>query len=283
MKKWFYWIGLPIVFIALVGSTFLLKKTYASSFVVARETERVKDGYRAMTMHQPEAYDLGILRTENAIDEEAYGTIIHSDAFLQGLLDMNVRTIDGSWEGRYEDYCLRESKPQKKEAEHIEDQRIHWKNRGQEAIKKSLSKAIKAELDYETRLVTITCTDHDPLVATTIAENVEEQLKKYIEAYQQGKMEEALAQLSAATAQAKAEWEQDRTKEKEAIYTSFARQEVVYKAQMIYSPAFAVVAAPSFSYQKVAPSRWKMPLVLTLLLGIGVWCWDNRKKLAKYI
>ncbi len=283
MKKWFYWIGLPIVFVALVASTFLLEKTYQSSFVVARESEQAVEHNRVMTLNHPENYDLGFIRTDNMLEANTYSAIIGSDKFLQGLLDMHVRTLDGSWEGSYEDYCLKDSQQKEEQETIVDGAHILWKNKTQEAIKKGLGKSIDVKMDYETRLVTISCTANDPLVATIIAENVKEHLRAYIEAYQQEKMGKTLAQLSRMTADAKAEWEQDKSAEKEAIYKSFARQEVVYKAQMVYSPAFAVVAAPSFSYQKVAPSRWKMPLVLTLLLGIGVWCWDNRKKLAKYI
>jgi len=285
MKKLFYWVGLPALFVMLVASTFLIDKTYESTFVIARETERVRDGYRAMTMHQPESYDLGILRTENAMNENSYGKILQSDPVLQALINTQVRTLDGEFEGSYADYCIKDCKKKttKKVMKIVDDSLVRWKSIEQEAIKKKMAKSIKATVDYETRYVTVKCTANDPLVATMIAEAVKVELLYYIESYQQDKMHMALEQLSASTAQAKKEWEAEPSKEKEAIWKSFERQEVIYKAQMQYVPAFAVLAEPSFSYTKVAPSRWKMPLIITLLIGIGIWGWDNRKKLMKYV
>jgi len=285
MNKLFYWVGLPVCFVVLVGSTFLMKKTYESTFVVAHETEEVNDEYRSMTMHQPENFDLGIMRTENAMDEHAYSKILLSDPVLKTLMNTQVRTLDGGFEGSYLDYCLKDNTGKKpaKAIKMVDDSLICWKSPEQEAIKKQLSKAIKVTMDYESRFVTIKCRANDPLVATMLAQAAKVELLYYIESYQQDKMRIALTQLSATVDQAKAVWEANPNSENETIYKSFARQEIIYKAQMQFVPSFAVLAEPSFSFSKVSPSRWKMPLAVTLLLGIGFWCWENKKKLKEWI
>lgn len=282
MNKKFYWIGLPICFICLVGITYLIPKTYESSFVVAKESERARDGDRSLSLHKPDQYELGFLRTENAIDAYAYDAIIHSDAFLFDLLDMHVRTLDGCFEGSYADYYAKDKQTQTSKHQIVDDEHIRWKTIQQENIKTHLSKSIKVDMDHETNFVTIRCIAYDPLVAVMMSEAVEEHLRAHIETYQQEKMQQTLAQLSASTTQAKADYEQDPTPEKEAIYKSFARQEVIYKAQMNYSPAFVVLANPSFSYRKAGPSRWKMPFTITLILGLVIYGWKKRREIVAF-
>ena len=283
MNKKFYWIGLPVCFIVLAGSTYLIPRTYESTFTIAQETEQAVEHNRVMTLNHPENYDLGMVRTDNMLGAQAYEKIIQSDAFLRSLLDVNVCTLDGSFEGSYTDYYLKANDKKYKKIQTIENDHIHWKTIQQEQIKIALAKSIQITYDYETEFVTISCTAHDPLVATMMAESIKERLRAHIEAYQQTKMEHTLAQLSAATAQAEADYQQKPTPEKEAIYKSFARQEVVYKAQMVDSPAFAVLSAPSFSYRKVAPNRWKVPFLVTLLLGLGMLGWEHKKEVIRYL
>lgn len=284
MNKLIYWIGLPICFVILCGTSFLLPKTYQSVFVIAQEREDAPRGYQSLTLHDPAQYDLGILRSLNEIEMEAYSTIISSDAFLSGLLDMPVRTLDGSFDGSYSDYCLlnKISKDSKKPTVRAKNEYVHWSSTQQEQIKSKLFKSIKVEVNHAAELVTITCKAHDPLVATMIANHVLEHLRSQIEKNQLDKKQQILNQLSAVTAQAKADYEQDPTKEKEAIYKSFAKQEVVYKAQMSYSSAFVVLAEPSFSYKKEGPSHVKIPMLLTLLIGLCVCAVDKRREIVAF-
>lgn len=284
MNKLIYWIGLPICFVILCGISFLLPKTYQSVFVIAQEREDAPRGYQSLTLHDPAQYDLGILRSLNELGKEAYSTIISSDAFLAGLLDMPIRTLDGSFDGSYSDYCLlnKISKDSKMPTVRAKNEYVHWSSTQQEQIKSKLFKSIKVEVDHAAELVTITCKAHDPLVATMMANHVQNHLRSQIEKNQLDKKQQILNQLSAVTAQAKADYEQDPTKEKEAIYKSFAKQEVVYKAQMSYSSAFVVLAEPSFSYKKEGPSHVKIPMLLTLLIGLCVCAVDKRREIVAF-
>jgi len=282
MKKLFYFIGLPLCFVVLVASTFLIKKTYESKFVIAVETQLSVEQNRVMTLNKPENYDLGVIRTDNILDRYTYQEIIRSDNFVRALLSTNVRTLKGDWDGTYYAYCTEYMQKDPKEAEKVYEG-MPWTSVEEEAVAKALKKSINVEVDYESRLVTITCKTNDPLVSTMLATGIKEHLEAYIADYEQEKMAVALNQLHALTEAAKAEWENEKTPEKEQIYKSFARQEIVYQAQMMYVPAFSIVSEPSFSYLKVAPSRWKMPLLITLLLGIGFWCWDNKKMVKQYL
>ena len=67
------------------------------------------------------------------------------------------------------------------------------------------------------------------------------------------------------------------------IVESFKRQQVVLQGQIVHHPAFTTLTEPSFQYRKAAPSRWKMPLVLTLILGICLLAWVNRKEIIRFL
>lgn len=282
MNKLIYWVGLPAVFVVLAGATFLIPKTYESHFVVAVESQLAIEQNRVMTLNRPENYDLGVIRTDNMMSRYCYKEIIHSDVFIRQLLDMPVKTVDGSFEGSYMAFLHRKDKAAKANKEKT-DSTLQWISLSQENAARTLRGAIDVKVDYESRLITISCQSEDPLVSNMMARNVQKELAVYIRHYELEKMELTLTQLQQLTAQAKAAWEKEPTGEKEQIYKSFERQQVVYQAQMMNVPAFTTLAAPSFSYRKVAPSRWKIPMALTLLIGLSVWGWENRKKLAKFV
>lgn len=279
-----YWVGLPVVFVVLAGATFLIPKTYESHFTLAVESEQAVEHNRVMTLHRPENYDLGVIRTDNVMSNYAYKEIVRSDDFIRGLIEMDVRTMQGDWEGTYYDYCTKYKKREIRSGKPVaKHEGMPWVSEEEETVARELRNSIKVEVDYETELVTITCSSKDPLVSTMMAMSVREHLQEWIANYEQAKMEVALSQLHGLTETARKEWEEDGSKEKEEIYKSFQRQEVVYKAQMMYVPAFTMVSEPSFSYRKVAPSRWKWPLVITVLIGGCIWGWENREKLIELI
>jgi len=283
MKNLFYWVGLPVLFIMLAAATFLIPKTYESKFVIIRETQLAIEHNRVMTLNRPENYDLGVLRTDNVFNRYAYEKIIYSDAFIRALLEMPVKTVDGSFEGSCFIYLNRKNANKKISKPEIVDTTLPWISKSQEAAGRTLRGMIDVKLDFESQQVTIRCTSEDPLVSTQLAQNIQHELAVFVRQYELDKMEMTLSQLHELTQQAKAEWEKDPSNEKEQIYKSFARQEVVYKAQMMNVPAFSTLSEPSFSYRKVAPSRWKLPFIITVLVGAGVWGWRNRKRLVQYI
>lgn len=284
MNKLFYWIGLPICFMILCGTSYLIPNTYQSVFVIAQENENIPRMYQIPSVHGSDPYNLGFLRSGSEIDRDTYSAIISSDAFLVNLLDMPVRTLDGSFDGTYSDYCLQHKKTRqsKEPIKIVQDEYVPWTTIQQEKIKNKLLKSIEVKVDNISGLVSITCRANDPLVAVMIANHVQGHLRKHIEANQQKKKQQVLTQLSAIAAQAKADYTQDPTKEKEDIYKSFAKQEVTYKGQMAYSPAFVVVSEPSFSYKKEGPSHVKIPLLITLIIGVCVYAFDKRREIVAF-
>jgi len=122
----------------------------------------------------------------------------------------------------------------------------------------------------------------DPLVATMMAEAVHKALIEYIEDSQREKMQQALDQLSELAAEAKSAYMENPSRENETIYLSFARQQVIYKSQMLFTPSIVTIAEPNFSYYKAGPSRIKVPLGITLLIGLILWAWDKRREIVAF-
>ncbi len=296
-KKWCFLLCMMGLFVLLVAGTFLFPKTYKSTFVIMTEPNTPMESNRVMTFNHPENYDLGITQTRNMLDANAYKEIVCSEQFLRPLLTMHVRTVDGQFDGTYSDYCLHymgqpigskiirrilESKNNITSTPSSQISALPW-TKEEENVKNSLIKAINAEMDYETWFVTITCSSQDPLVSTMMATEIKRALLSYAESYQRQKMQVGLTQLITLTEQAKVDYEQNKTAEKEAIYKSFQRQKVVFEAQMNFYPAFTILSEPTFSYRKTSPSRWKMPLILTILIGLSIVGWEHKKEIKKYI
>lgn len=278
-KRLFY-ISLPLCFALLTLVMFFVPKHYTSSFTISRETEKATEDHRALTLNMPSAYDLGIARTDNAVGPNGYLNILQSDAFLYHLLLQPVSTLDGQWQGTLGAYLHRN----KKEALDISyDATTQWYS--QQAVRyiHVLRKSIEAKINHETLYVTISCTMDDPRVATQVARLVDESLLATIDRYEQEKMQGILHQIQQRTQEAEAAYlkaKQENSDEQETlleIANSFARQQVIYEAQMMHHPAYMTLSEPTVNYRPSGPSLWQIPLVATLLLALCLLIWVERK------
>lgn len=279
-------IALPVCFCAGVGIMSLVPKYYTSTFIIARESEQAVEVNRAITLNQPGEYDLGLARTDNAVHEGGYDVILRSDAFLYDLLGREVSTMDGKWHGTLGEYLNRD----RKDELHLEYDSVRgWYSRQAVETIKTLRGAIKSHMDFETHIVTVTCTANDPLIATQIARMLNESLLRTVDQYEQDKMGGVLAQIKARAEEAETAYEQAKAQgaaNQESlgeIARSFSRQQVVYEAQMIHHPAYFTLQEPTVTYRKAGPSRWMLPLLLTLLLGAGIVGWEKRDQIILFI
>lgn len=276
-------IALPICFCVGVGIMCLIPKYYTSSFVIARESEEAVETNRAITLNQPNEYDLGIARTDNAITVNGYAEILKSDAFLYALLGEEVSTLDKTWHGTLGAFLNHDKK-----VDISYDSISGWYSKDAVETMRTLRKSIQSKIDYETRFVTVSCTANDPMVATQLARLVNKALLTKIDQYEHDKMADVLSQLQARTSEAEKAFEAARAQgalNQETlgeIAHSFGRQQVVYEAQMIHHPAYLTLLEPSVEYRKAGPSRWQLPLLLTLLLGAGMIGWNKREILKQY-
>lgn len=278
-------IVLPLCFCAGAAIMSLLPKYYTSSFVITQEKEQTMEVNRVFALNKPSEYDLGIVPTEHAFTIEGYGTLLKSDAFLYALLGQEYSTLNGDWQGTLGAYLNRSSKKPLA----IEYDNVHgWYSEQAVATIKALRKSIESKVDYETDFMTISCTANDPLVATQLARNVNKALLEAVDQYEHQKMASILAQLKERAQEAELAYEQAKQQGNPnqetlgEIARSLSRQRVVYEAQMIHQPAYTTLQEPTVQYRKAGPSCWKLPLILTLLIGIGMVGWEKRAEITQY-
>lgn len=301
-RKWFY-ICLPVCLVVCVLLTYTTPKFYESRFIVAGETQQAVEVNRAITLNQPANYDLGVARTDNMIKAETYSKLLQSDTLIYACLQEEVSTLDGKYSGtvgHYLTYYFRNNLKgkitrlllEKKNSDKtigIDPLTGVYTPTAVEMIDK-LRGLITCEIDWETKLVTVSCTAQDPKVAMQIARAVCKHMYTTIDEYELQKMQGVLAQLTAQADQAEKEWmqakEDNRMSEVETLKNvagSFRRQQVVYEAQMIHHPAFVVVSEPSFEYRKAGPSRVVGPVIFTFFFGLLMLMWIGRKEIIAYI
>lgn len=293
-------ISLPVCFATLVVLVSFMPKMYKSTFVIAPETEQAVEVNRAITLNQPANYDLGIARTDNAIKPYGYSDVLKSDAFLYELLACEVSTLDGSFSGKVGDYLTFHQKQAfwwawinnifGSEPQPIDYATPHeWYTRQEVDLINGLRKSITVKMDYESKFVTISCMAQDPAVATQLARHINEHLLRSIDDYETQKMLGMLEQLQIRSDEAEKAYQDalavgaSNAATLKEIVESFKRQQVVLQGQIVHHPAFTTLTEPSFQYRKAAPSRWKMPLVLTLILGICLLAWVNRKEIIRFL
>lgn len=291
-RTWFY-ISIPLCFVAVYALMLLIPNEFASSFSIARESEQAVEVNRAITLNQPANYDLGVTRTDNAVSNYGYTKILQSQSFLLSLLDMPVRTADRRFEGTYMTYYMQEMRHLFGQPEATDDTDstaiAGWMSSEQAKAVAYLKSHITSEFDFEAQILTITCLSQDPLVSLMMAQHVNKRLLDVVGQYEQDKMQITLDQLTALTERAEADYHQAaathaaNAQELENAYRAFQRQQIVYEAAMLYHPAFLTLSQPSFSREKAAPHRTKTAAALTLLWALIGLAWMYRKQILRYI
>jgi len=295
-KKTFLFISTPILFVVFVALDFCIAKYYESELVIMRESEQAVEVNRAITLNRPEQYDLGLARTDNAVRTFGYEPIVESTQFMSSLLNTPVSKLDGSWSGTYEEYILNEAHHPFWERAYgaiingISDMRygggsandIQNENKGKLLTMKQtiaiadMKKNISIKTDKLTEVITIKVRTQDPHISMQVAQAISANLKTFLGNYEREKMQVTLTQLEQLVAQAKETYSKE-------VYESFERQMIVYKAQMLFHPSFMELATPQICYKGAGPSRWKMPLVLTILMELLAMMWFGREEVKEIL
>lgn len=275
MKKQYY-ILLALCPVVCYLLALLVPNYYTSQFVIARESERPIGRERILNAQSSAPFDLGISKTESAVDEYGYAPILHSDEFIAGLFDTEVQTLDGRYEGNGYGYYQQQCRSGWKALFFGEDSEMPngpRYSREEMRVIECIRKNIHVELNYETRYVTVGCTAQDPLVATQMAEACCRALADHLARYEQEKMSRLIGEVDSLMAHT----------ESETMRQSYAHQRALYEIQAIAHPAFVVLSPASVSYRKAGPKRGVWALLVTLLLGMGMWGWKERKQIIEYL
>lgn len=292
----FYW-GLPACFIVFFVLGLCVPKYYESSFIIARESEQAVELQRTITLNNPENYDLGLVRTDNAVSEYGYRTIVTSPQFLCLLFDVEVQTMNGQFQGSYFDYltsyrqlpfwtrwkiwAIRQAHACKSSLTSAQvgsvQQDTHWMTKEQWAAVQMMKEDISATFDRQSMLIEITVQSQDPMVSAMLAEHVERTLRAYVTQYEKSKMQCILTQLGQYI---------ERLETEDAhpsVLASFHRQYLTYEAQMMFHNSFATISAPQINYLPAGPSYLKWPLILTIFFGLLALAIITRRELWQII
>lgn len=268
-----------------------LPKIYQSSFVISLNTEEQDE----KTIDMKSAYSLGLHQTHTYWSSASVGEIIHSDAFLHQLLQTEVSTLDNAYCGSLKDYLSFHQKgiiglqqfSTKDEQKPVSCDES-WYSKSEVSLFHDLRSMLKSEVEYETQFVTVTCKAQDPKVATLIARHTEALLQNELVRYEKQKRESVLSQLARQIEIADAQLAQARetksanVSECQQVAESFRRQKIVYEAQVQPTRIFLTLSAPTVEYRKVSPSRIKVPMVVTCLVGLLLLGWWERRRIVAF-
>lgn len=278
-KRLFFWF-LPIVFAAVLVLGFCRPKLYKSEMLLAVEDQLSIEQNRVYTHNMPENYDLGVMRTDIAIQIENIEGVFGSQMFAINLLADTVETMDATFRGTLREYLTGCASSAPCTTDHLSKEDV--------LLLESVQQLISADADEMAKTLTLSAETRDNLVSKQVVEHAYRHLLDYIWNYQLGKMEITLAQLQTLTEQAKEQYEtalrehSSDTQRLEDIFRSFERQTVVYKAQMMYHPAVSVVSEATISYKNANANPIAMALLGTILVGLLLAAWICRKELIDW-
>lgn len=152
----------------------------------------------------------GASGSTGAIVPDFYPDIIQSTDFMVGLMDANVESSDGEFNGTYAQYVIsREKSPwwsvllskvkqlfsaKKEPFNTSEDYKVNpfALTRSEYDIIRKMSSSIGCGVDEKTGIVSISVKAQDPLVAAVMANNVKEELQDFLTRYRTEKIKNEL-------------------------------------------------------------------------------------------
>ena len=157
--------------------------------------------------------NLGTLNSSDAIAPLFYPDVMKSTDFLVPMMDVQVKTLDGDFEGRYVDYIIKKNKAPfwsvalEKMKNLFKDKETLNTNKGyvpnpfqltkiEDKIVRGIASSINCVVDKKTEVITITTTAQDPLVAALLADTVKQKLQDFIIKYRTKKAKTDLDHLT---------------------------------------------------------------------------------------
>ncbi len=282
--KWILIGAGPVVLVGVYALLLLVPNKYTCRVGVLMESQRTVERERSITLNSPENYDLGFYRTDNIITRYAYNELITSPDVLLAICDKEVSTLDGSFKGTLANYLY-----PKKEVE--SDPQVEVINSPyQFQLVKKLRQCIEVSVDQNSDIVSINVTTKDPLVSAQMATYIEAEMKRTLLKYEQDKMQAVLNQLIELTNQAEKDWQAAKQNGnvqadlRRQVYESFARQQIIYAAQMAAIPSSTyTITKPMINYSKSAPHRTIIAVLMALLVEIGLGVWYCRREIIELL
>lgn len=303
---------------------FSIPKQYTSTTVLAPEMSSAGGiGGSLGSLASMAGFDLGSFGGDEAIYPELYPQIISSTPFLCELMALPVQSKDGSlrtdlyhylrYEQRYPwwtNAMMAPIKAIKRLTVHTVDTVMPSPSetnslvltRSQLTVMSNLDKRIRVDVDKGNSVITLGVTMQDPLIAAFVAQNVSDNLQKYVGNYRSAKARKDLAYTESlyedtkekfyAAQQAYAEYadrhqgvalmqyqiEQDRLEnEKDLafnVYNQVAQQLELSRAKVAEkTPVCVIMQPPTVPFKASSPKKMMMGVLYCFLAFFGTAAW----------
>lgn len=197
-------IVLPITFVLACAYILCIPRYYKAEVRMAPETEAASGLGSLSSLASSFGFDLGAAQGADAISPDLYPDLFQSNDFVVGLLDIQVRTIDGEINTDYYTYMKKHRKrepwaPIKGWITNLFKSKPKTAGTGEGGIDpfllseddNNLMELIKSNItcsiDKKTDVIVIEVKDQDPLISATLADSARVHLQQFITDYRTSK------------------------------------------------------------------------------------------------
>lgn len=297
-----FYIVVPVVVALSALYLFFTPNYFKCTVTMITENMMANEHNRVMTLNHPENYDLGFTVPDVTIKCQDFEQIVTSTRFSVDMFDTPVSTLDGSFAGAYSQYLKTQLKPTPKErilgifhkpaekasltAEEVNP--FHLVGEQQE-IADAVQNNLFFNVDMDTKLVSISATAQDALVAAQVADAGAQLLEHYLGAIYEQKMVEQvenMLQLEAAAEKAYLEAKEAHSPNADMeyqVYQSFRRQRIILDAQKMHHKTFYVLNNATVPVRKAGPKRATMLALILMLSVMGTAACVLRKEIMRWL
>lgn len=298
---------------------FSIPRYYKCEISLAPELGSTESGNKLSSIASTFGVNFGSSMADDAISPTLYPDLLESTNFLTKLMDVRVKDTKGKIETDYFTYMKYHQKlsPIGYIVVFVADlfkEKVSASNKGIDPYRlteeeyevfKKVRSNIKCDVDLKTDLITISVTDQDKEICTTLAENVRIKLQEFITEYRTGKARTDIKYYYKLMREAKAEY--SKAKEKYIAASDANRNSVLYRYKVrqedfekemsikhstytaLYSqyegaraklqertPAFTVVKNATVPTKPAGPKRLAFIFIVTFLAITCTVTWINR-------
>ena len=321
-----YYKVLSLTFVASAIIMLSIPNYYKCTVMLAPEMSGTRSGGSLAGLASSFGINLGSVNTgSDAIAPTLYPDLMNSVAFRASLFPITVEKSDDSTHTRmtYYDYLLNEQKrpwwtsgikavtgwiksffTDEQPAEGFNPFKLTKK---QFAIVKAIEKKVVCDVDAKTSVITIDVTDQDPLVAATMADSVQRDLREFITDYRTQKARVDLDYTRKLYKEAEDRYEKARLKyahysdaNRKVLFENVRSEQAKLENEMqihyrVYSqvagqlqlaeakvqqetPVFTTLQPATVPVEKAGPGRVKMCLIFLFLAFCCTTAWAFHKE-----
>ena len=331
-KKWLFVKVWVVTFVLSCVYILPQPRRYVSGLTLAPETGGATTGGTLSSLASSFGFDLGSVQSEDAFYPELYPDVMSTNEFLIDMLYVKVKTLEGDLETTYLDYLTNHQKKnplgypyswcKRKLRELLDDKpepislekRLNprFLSKSEDDLVNIVRDNIACDVDIKTNVISITVSDQDPLICTTIADSARVRLQEFITSYRTSKVRSDLEYYKKLVETADAEYKdavkaysrycdshqnvimQVYASERDELENVMATKlstlnamQTQYEAAKAKvqerTPAFTVLKSASVPVKADKPKRMVFVATMLFLAAIGTCLWIFRKSVTAHL